>query len=183
LAFGGWGWNDKIFKPKYPIICGGGNNVYQMFAETNITTIPDGLIDTSKVDSLNYMFYRPLSLEYAPIIDASSATSMTGLCQNARKLKRVGIKNIRSNCIYQVAFENCVSLTDLSIEGTLGQNQFNVSYCPLTVESLMSIINALEDKSGDTSGTTWTVTLGTDNINKLTADELLSIDNKGWNYI
>lgn len=183
LAFGGKGWTDEFFKPKYPIVCDGHSAVYQMFAQTKITTIPEGLIDTSKVANLNYMFYRPESLEYAPTIDASSATAMTGLCQNAVTLKKVGIENITSGCSYEVAFENCISLTDLHITGTLGKNRFNVQWCPLTTESLLSILNALEDKSGDTSGTSWTVTFGSKNLAKLTTGDLSTAWNKGWDVV
>ena len=46
----------------------------------------------------------------------------------------------------------------------------------------MSIINALVDYSEDSGGTTYTLTIGTDNIAKLSADEIAIIENKGWNY-
>ena len=52
----------------------------------------------------------------------------------------------------------------------------------LSHDSLMSIINALKDYSADTSGTTYTLTIGGTNIEKLTQDELDSIEEKGWEY-
>lgn len=81
-----------------------------------------------------------------------------------------------SNCFY-----SCMSLENLTIVGVIGHNSFDVHWSTkLTHDSLMSIINALADYSADTSGTTWTVTLGAENIAKLTEEELDIIDMKGW---
>ena len=78
-------------------------------------------------------------------------------------------------------FQNCKKLSDLTIEGTLGENGFNVQWSTLlTHDSLMSIINALKDYSEDTSGTDWLVTIGSENKAKLTEDEILIAENKGW---
>jgi hypothetical protein len=78
-------------------------------------------------------------------------------------------------------FQNAVNLTKLIINGTIASNNLNVSYCKnLTHESLMSIITALKDFSD--AGGSYKVTLGSDNIAKLTTDELQVIQNKGWTY-
>jgi hypothetical protein len=67
------------------------------------------------------------------------------------------------------------------MDGAIGQNGFDVHWSTkLTHDSLMSIINHLSDKSSDTSGTTWTITLGTENIAKLTDDEIAIAEAKGW---
>lgn len=76
------------------------------------------------------------------------------------------------------AFFRCKSLVNLTIEGVIGQNGFDVSDCPLSHDSLMSIINALADYSS--SGTTYTVTLGSANKAKLTEEEQLIATEKGW---
>ena len=52
--------------------------------------------------------------------------------------------------------------------------------CRLQFESVRKIFNALEDKTTDTSGTVWKVTLGTANKAKLSADELKIATDKGW---
>ena len=39
--------------------------------------------------------------------------------------------------------------------------------------NLISLLNILEDKSNDESGTDWVVTVGPNNLNKLTDDEII----------
>ena len=71
---------------------------------------------------------------------------------------------------------SCSALENITIDGTIGTS-FNFQYCTkLTHESLMSIIDALQTK---TEGT-WTVTLGTTNLAKLTDAEKAIATEKGW---
>lgn len=51
-------------------------------------------------------------------------------------------------------FDYCRTLTNLTIEGTIGQNGFNASWAPLSKASLTSVVNAL---SSTTTGLTVTV--------------------------
>lgn len=82
---------------------------------------------------------------------------------------------------YRNTFLESKGIVNMRIEGTIGQNGFNVSWSKqLSHDSLMSIINALADYSADTSGTTWTVTLGSENIAKLTEEEKMIAFMKGW---
>lgn len=81
------------------------------------------------------------------------------------------------------AFQHATGLINMNVVGVIASNNFNVSYCTkLTKESLMSIINCLQDKRADTSGTKWVCTLGTTNLAKLTdAEEQIAIaTQKGW---
>ena len=76
-------------------------------------------------------------------------------------------------------FYYCSALVDLNIVGTINAIGLNVSYSTLlSHDSLMSIINALADKTG-VSGT-FKVTLGSTNLAKLTADEIAIAEGKGW---
>lgn len=98
---------------------------------------------------------------------------------NCRKLHTIEAMRVLETTKFETPFTNCRELQNLTIEGTIGQNSFNVSPCTkLTHDSLMSIINALKDYSG--SGTTWTVTLGRANIAKLTDEEQFIAYAKGW---
>jgi hypothetical protein len=70
------------------------------------------------------------------------------------------------------------------INCTIGQNGFNVqNSTKLTHDSLINnegtgILNSLEDKSG--TGSTWTITLGSANLAKLTDGEKAIATQKGW---
>lgn len=62
---------------------------------------------------------------------------------------------------YSNTFYYCFALENLTMEGIIGQNGFNVSWSPLSKASLTSIVNAL---SATTTGLT--VTLRLDAVNK-----------------
>ena len=105
-----------------------------------------------------------------------------GTFLNCKKLKTIELLRSTKECTYTSTFQTCSSLENITIDGQIGQN-ISFQWSPLlTHESLMSIINALVDYSEDTSGTTYTLTIGTDNIAKLSAEEIAIIENKGWNY-
>lgn len=98
-----------------------------------------------------------------------------------RKLHTIEKIRVAEYTNFQDAFYECYALENLTIEGVIGAKNFNVqSSTKLTHDSLMSIINALADYSADTSGTTWTVTLGPENIAKLTEEEKMIAFMKGW---
>jgi hypothetical protein len=60
-------------------------------------------------------------------------------------------------------------------------NGLNLSPCPnLTKASLKSLVEVLEDKTKDTSGTEWIVTVGATNKATLTDDEWAPAKDKGW---
>ena len=76
---------------------------------------------------------------------------------------------------------NCTALKNIKYIGIINKSA-NLQWCTLlTHESLMYLINALEDKSADTSGTTWTLTIGSENLAKLDETTELAIAwQKGW---
>lgn len=81
---------------------------------------------------------------------------------------------------YSGTFDYCRKLENITFAGTIAYSGLNFQWSPLSHDSLMSIINALADKSADTSGTTWTVKLGDSNLAKLTTEEITSAETKGW---
>ena len=81
-----------------------------------------------------------------------------------------------NNCFYAASDVESITFT-----GLLKINGLSLNYCTnISKESLLSLIEVLEDKTGDTSGTEWVVTIGSTNKAKLTDDELLVARNKGW---
>jgi hypothetical protein len=88
---------------------------------------------------------------------------------------------VKEQNTFSNSFQSATDLEHIIFEGTIGQNGLNLqSSTKLSHESLMSVINCLKDYSTDTSGTTWTVTIGDANKAKLTEAELLIAENKGW---
>lgn len=189
--FGG-GWNKDNFRPKYPIRP---TSAYMMFfnnagefillddfdewcAENNI------IIDFSNCTNCMYSL-STLHAKKFGTLNFGEATSLQNLFYSHNA--RYGVVEIDNFVISDKTvfadstFQHAVNLTKLIINGTIASNNLNVSYCKnLTHESLMSIITALKDFSD--AGGSYKVTLGSDNIAKLTTDELQVIQNKGWTY-
>lgn len=146
-------WTDEIYNPKYPIVNEIGN---QAFYQTKITNTKVPI--TIRMVRCVTTFSNASSLITIPYLDVSGVTDSFDRC-----------------------FNSCGALENLTIVGSINANGFNVQWSTnLTHDSLMSIINALKDYSEDTSGTTWTVTLGATNLAKLTTAEKEIATQKGW---
>ena len=179
-----------------------GTDFSAMFEQCKkLTSIPQ--LDTSKSTTLSSMFTNCGELTTIPQLDSSKCTSFSNMFQYCRKLTSISPLNTSSGKSFGNMFNQCnvltsipqldltnatsvssilsgcTALVDLNIVGTINITGFSASACTLlTHDSLMSIINALADKTG-VSGT-WKVTLGSTNLAKLTADEIAIAEGKGW---
>lgn len=167
-------WNDQpiidsngrtlqpIYNPKYPI-----KTTYTSAIFHNNANITDTLVDIEFVSPLayaktDYLFYNNKKLK------------------TIRKIKIE--EGLDVDFSSQYSFYGCSALENLTFEGFIGPSIQLQWSSKLTHDSLMSVINALRDYSEDTSGTAHTLNIGTTNIAKLTADELVIVTQKGWTY-
>lgn len=148
-------WSDDIYNPKYPLE----GALNQCLASSTIT---DTLVDMR-------------------VIYTKTALCAT-IFQNCRQLKTIRYIEFSPYAdLRNTIFYNCDALENLTVGGTINSNNFDVHWSTkLSHDSLMSIINALADKSQDTSGTKWVCTLGTANLEKLTNEEIAIATEKGW---
>ena len=184
-AFANWVECENIFYPKYDIKPVG--SIANMFSGfMSYVSLPavcakQGIVmDFSKVTSFSYFMYNYCAIWRLGVIDCSSTKSLSNAFMMASSLitidKLILHEGITS---YTDCFTYVGNLKNITIEGTIAGNGFNVSGCTkLTHESLMSIINALKDYSGTT--TTKTITLGSTNLAKLTDVEKAIATEKGW---
>ena len=191
FAFAGPAWKVKTFTPKYDIVTSGLNVAFQHHnRDADAYDFKAHLEQLGiRLDTSNCIYFSS-AFAYARIstlgvIDLKSAvsTSAYNLDSAFRSQYLESIEKIISyagNKWSSSTFNGASKLQHLTIEGVIGSNDFNVSWSPLTVESLLSILNALQDKTGDTSGTKWVVTIGTTNKAKLTAAQLAIATDKGW---
>ena len=127
--------------------------VTQAFFVSKITDVKVPIVATGAFNSV----FQASDVVTIPSLDLTGVTSM------------------------DLPFYGAYKLTNVNFVGQIKVNGLSVSDCTkLTRESLLSLIQCLEDKTGDTSGTTWTVTIGSTNKAKLTAEELAVATNKGW---
>ncbi|MBQ6998302.1 MAG: hypothetical protein IJN62_00745 [Clostridia bacterium] len=107
-----------------------------------------------------------------PAVSFDSITACTAL----KKIEVIRCNG--TNSVLQ--FSNCPNLEEIRIEGTIGKNVSFYNSPLLTYETLMSIINALKDYSEDTSGTVYTCSIGSANLEKLAEEEQQIATDKGW---
>ena len=185
----------KLFKPKYDMKPTTASGMFQYFGrysnsgtKIDLETFLENrniVMDFSKVTYANECFEFASGITALPEIDLSSVPSYSGrlnyFFSNANSIKSIRKLIIPNAIAGNSMFHNMSSLEDIVIEGTLKGNDISLSSSTkLTHDSLMSFINALMDYSGTT--TTYKITLGSKNIEKLTADELKIIEDKGWTY-
>ncbi len=184
-------WSMHNFYPKYDITPV--ESMYGMFYRWTRENHPD-VTDWDLVDRLKMCgvvldttgltspagAFDNNHFTHLPYCDFSNCTSDTytvgafEYCDYVEKID--GIKVAETTYIYRW-FVRCFELVDCPFEGVIGSNGLNLSWSTkLSHDSLMSIINALEAK---TSGT-FTVTLGTTNLAKLTDAEKAIATQKGW---
>ena len=103
-------------------------------------------------------------------------------CSALTSLGNIDFTAIPSETDLNTIFEGCTLLKDISGFKTINNEpslSHNISFvdCPLTHDSLVNIIDSLKTL---TSATSKTLTLGADNLAKLTTVEKLVIINKYW---
>lgn len=188
-AFAGIGWIEETFKPKHDIVPLTANGMFQanrmLNGDMDELIKKQGIIfDTSKCTSFMNFANSAVGITKFPPLDFTSVTTEMGntntfsYCNNLVELEII-INN--TTPFSNATFNRCGELQKLIINGTIGQKNFNVQWSTkLTHDSLVGIMMMLADKTGDTSGTEWVVTVGSENKAKLTDDELDIAQNKGW---
>ena len=155
----------------------------------------------------NYAWTDTLGSNYFPylekieFINTNNITSIYGNAfQNCRELITINLPNSLTR-IDNYAFRDCSSLTTInlpnsltmiganplygcsSLENVTIENGFNCNNLILSistrysVETMVSWFNALADRTGQTS---FKLTIGTTNLNKLTAEQKAIATNKNW---
>lgn len=215
LGFANWVGAKAIFKPKYDIKPVG--SVAHMFNgfQTYIS-LPDvceeqGIVmDFSKATNFSQFMYNSCAIYRMGVIDCSSAANLNNAFLMATSLKTIDKLIVHEGITsYLDCFGNAALLENITIEGTIAGNSFNVSYHKnLTRESLLGIplmeeevadlpstnvvelngnyyyggiIPALKDYSG--TSTTKSITLGATNLAKLSDAEKAIATQKGWTLV
>lgn len=134
-------------------------NLHMAFATGGISRL--GTIDMAKVTTVNMTFY--------------------GAYNQNQGLKCIERLICYPTNVFNTTFGYCRFLEHIGFEGEIAANGLNLQWSTkLSHDSLVSIINCLQDKSADTSGTVWKVIVGSTNYAKLTDEDLINIAEKGW---
>ena len=157
-AFGGTGWNNDTFKPKYDLKPEA--SAYCMFRDTEIKGDLEELLkqngvvlDTSNTTSFTSMFQLAEKITRIGVLDCrKSASSMDSLFADAKKLKTIDKLCLTENSrLASGTFRNMLALENITIDGYIGIS-FNFNQSPLlSPDSIESIITHL---SSNVSGQT-----------------------------
>jgi hypothetical protein len=149
-AFSGVGWTDTTFKPKYDIRP---DNAGGLFAYSKITNLKKLLEDLGiELDFSTVIYGRftqvlmDSTITDIGVVDASRYESADYLFYNATKLVNVEKLIITDTGKFNFpnsVFQNAKSLKEIRFEGVIGKS-INFKDCPLSVDSMIDIINHLK---------------------------------------
>lgn len=157
----------------------------------SLTAIPQ--INTQNVENFNGLFNNCSNLTSVPALDTSKATNIGYMFTLCTKLKSTF--EINASKVTNVAgFVNyCSSLTEIGPLVNLGEAystsssenawgySLDLSYCKsLSHDSLVNLFNNLYDIASKGCNKQ-KINLGTENLAKLTQEEIAIATNKGWN--
>lgn len=188
-AFAGAGWTEETFWPAYNITVQQG---YQMFAYCAFSGSLKERLEACKVQlqfsgnqTLMNLFCFADKITELGVIDFSAVTNTgnTHIFRQCSALKTIEKLILPvGQASWTSWFSGCSALENIQIQGIIVSSGLDLSASPkLTRESMLSVMNALADKTG-LSGT-WKVTFGATNLEKLTDADKAIATQKGWTLV
>lgn len=176
-------WNCELLRPKYKVAPTNENSAAYLFhynrslkkVEAQYFDFSQKARSSSTGNGYSYFCGYCFELEEVEDVGMQPDSSMQYAFYHCYKLHTIARIRVDENTQYNSTFTRCDSLENLTVEGTIGKNGFNVSWSPLSHDSLINIIKKL----GET-GSALSITLGTDNLAKLTDAEKAVATEKGW---
>jgi hypothetical protein len=176
-------------------------NGYQLFSENDTMVNFPSHLNVAYFDSMYQMCYKCTALRYVPQLNTANVTNMMWAFYGCSALERIdglitdnitsanelfhGCSSLHtigspldfSNVTSKIenTFTTCKSLVNVSFKGSINVN-ITISGCSkLSVDSLVSLFNALADNVSDKI-----CKIGSTNLGKLTDDQKAIATNKGW---
>ena len=156
-------WNCEYVRPKYKVIAKDGQSAGSVFSNMlELKKVEAKYFDFSQKETganHNTGYYYTFSgcskieeIEDIGLVPQYSYVYSFGYCYKLHTIAKMGVDE---NTAYTKTFEKCEALENITIEGTIGQNGFDIRWSTkLSADSLKSIINAL---STTTTGLTITL--------------------------
>lgn len=152
MGFGGEGWNDETFKPKYDLVP---TQAQEMFREARITDMPAALERAGVTLDFSKCTVAVTNFIVSSYISHLGEINITGLSAPAHVFN-VGTALVTVDKVILKAdgsqtftgfVSGCTELTNITIEGAIGRS-IDFSPCPLSVVSMKNIISCLKNYSG-----------------------------------
>ena len=156
--FSGSGWTADNFRPPFDMAP---TNALELFYNTSRLSIDlvehlsalGVSLDFSNCTNFYYCFFNS-EITHVGVIDIRKAANT--IIMFGEKIHTIDRLVVAENVVFDRSFQRCFGLVNLTVEGTIGKNGFDVSRAPLSKTSLTSIVSAL---SPTASGLTVTLRL------------------------
>ena len=139
---------------------------------TSLTTIP--LLDTSNVTTMGSTFSGCKALTTIPLLNTSKVTDMNNMCWNCKALTTIPAFDVNKVNNMNGMFYNCSMLKSILMTNIGVKLDISAS-TKFERSDLLVILNNLKTVTSAT-----TLTMGADNLAKLTEEDKAIAINKGW---
>lgn len=162
FAFAGEGWNSVTFAPMWDLNVDFGYSMFRSCGEIDdfvaILNFRGVKFDTSKARSLEHAFGWS-GIKHLGLIDTNTLDDLYHVFSQASQLETVDELKLRAygGQTFNSTFLNCTSLKNITINGRISKS-INLSWSPLTVESMLSVIGHLA-KFSEASASAWDYTV------------------------
>ena len=155
------------------------DSIYQRcYKCTSLTRIPQ--LETANVTNMMWAFYGCSSLTEIDGLDTRSITSASELFHGCSSLTAIystlDFSNVKSQL--DTTFTSCKSLVEVRFAGTINVDVAMNGCAKLSVDSLLSLLNALCE-----NGQGLKCKIGTTNLGKLTDAQKAIATDKGWELV
>ena len=176
MAFAYDCWNNTSFKPKYQLKPVNANQMF--YRNQSLSGEVQELIniDFSSCTNLSQTFQDLNKVTRLGVIDARKVTTATNTFTNMSNLVTID-KIIFAETTPAFSFANDAKLKNVNFEGVIAKSH-SFSSCPLSVESVKSLISCLKNYSGTTSE--YTLTLSSESKTALEAEGATSPNGNTW---
>lgn len=162
-------------------------NMNWMFCRcSSITTLDVSKWNTSNVKNMAHMFMMCSSLTTLDLsgFDTSKVTTMLSMFNGCTSLSTLDLSGFDTTNVTNMntMFFNNIKLNEVKCDGmklpNIELDKINFNYAPLTVDSIVGLLNALPQ-----SDKGYSFQIGSDNIAKLSDEQKAIATDKGWTLI
>ena len=136
------GWTDEILQPKYPVKPQKADNIFYESGIVNALADPQWLDMTECTSADSFARYAAKMKECSLHIPVCKEFNHG--VRDCTALTKLTLTGIIENCRFISCFANCNNLTDVTLEGTIGQD-ISFQWSPLSKESILSCFSVLSD--------------------------------------
>lgn len=187
FSFAGPGWTEETFWPHHDMVV---RNGYQMFAYCDFAGSLKQRLEDCRVQLrfegeqvlMNLFSYADRITELGVMDFGAVPTSVNNIyifsqCTALQTIEKLIVPVGQTD--WTGWFSGCSALENIRIQGAIIHGGMNFSDSPkLTRESMLSVLNALADRSGNAG--TAKITFGATNLAKLTDADKAIAAQKGW---